>query len=56
MFTQKILNHSINRDNNNNDTNIPDSFFLWVAYLSVALLEVVLYPIWRPIYWLIKRK
>lgn len=56
MISTKIgdLEYRITRSDS--PTKTADGFFLMLAFLVVGLLEALTYPIWRPIYWLIKRR
>lgn len=56
MLWDKIadLNYKVSRSES--PTAMADSFMLLTLGFMVGVFEIILYPIWRPIYWLIRRK
>jgi hypothetical protein len=56
MLATKISDIHYRVTRSESTTYFGDSFFLLTLYVIVGFVEIILYPIWRPIYWAIKRK
>lgn len=56
MLATKIANMHYDIYQSNSKTYMADAFFILTLYFIVGMVELILYPVWRPIYWMITKK